>query len=82
MKILFSKLKSVLISTVILFVTAWTLCAQLLDLDVLFKKWKKVEAVDATALEAKILLEWSKSGSAAIERALALDQGILELWRV
>jgi len=41
-----------------------------------------VEAVDATALEAKILLEWSKSGSSAIEWALALGQGILELWRV
>ena len=70
MKILFSKFKSVLILTVILFVTAWTLCAQSPDLDVLFKKRKKVEAVDATALEAKILLEWSKSGSAAIDYLL------------
>ena len=70
MKILFSKFKSVLILTVILFVTAWTLCAQSPDLDVLFKKWKKVEAVDATALEAKILLGWSKSGSAAIDYLL------------
>ena len=29
-----------------------------------------MEAVDATALEAKILLEWSKSGSAAIDYLL------------
>ena len=55
---------------VILFVAAWTLCAQSPDLDVLFKKRKKVEAVDATALEAKILLEWSKSSSAAIDYLL------------
>ena len=29
-----------------------------------------MEAVDATALEAKILLEWSKSGSSAIDYLL------------
>ena len=70
MKILFSKLKSVLTITVILFLTAGTLCAQSPDLEVLFKKLKKVGPVDAPALEAKILLEWSKSGSAAIDYLL------------
>ena len=71
MKILFSKFKSVLTITAILFLTAGTLCAQSPDLEILFKKLKKVEAVDAPALEAKILLEWSKSGSAAIDCLLA-----------
>ena len=70
MKILFSKLKSVLTITAILFLTAGTLCAQSPDLEILFKKLKKVGAVDAPALEAKILLEWSKSGSAAIDYLL------------
>ena len=70
MKILFSKFKSVLTTTAILFVTAGTLCAQSPDLKALFKKLKTVGAVDAPALEAKILLEWSKSGSAAIDYLL------------
>ena len=72
MKIVFSKFKCALTSTAILFVTVSTLCAQSSDLAVLFKKLKTVEAVDAPALETKILLEWSKSGSAAIDYLLSL----------
>ena len=67
MKIVFSKLKYALTSAAILFVTVSTLCAQSSDLAILFKKLKTVDAVDAPALETKILLEWSKSGSAAID---------------
>ena len=74
MKIAFSKFKCALTSAAILFVTVSTLCAQSSDLAVLFKKLKTVEAVDAPALETKILLEWSKSGSAAIDYLFTLAQ--------
>ncbi len=67
MKIVFSKFKCALTSAAILFVTVSTLCAQSSDLAILFKKLKTVDAVDAPALETKILVEWSKSGSAAID---------------
>ena len=72
MKIVFPKLKYVLTSTAILFVTVSTLCAQSSDLAILFKKLKTVDAVDASVLETKILLEWSKSGSAAIDYLFTL----------
>ena len=74
MKIVFLKFKCVLTLIVILFVTVSTLCAQSSDLAILFKKLKTVDAVDAPALETKILLEWSKSGSAAIDYLFTLAQ--------
>ena len=74
MKIVFPKLKYALTSAAILFVTVSTLCAQSSDLAILFKKLKAVEAVDAPALETKILLEWSKSGSATIDYLFTLAQ--------
>ena len=74
MKIVFPKLKYALTSAAILFVTVSTVCAQSSDLAILFKKLKAVEAVDAPALETKILLEWSKSGSATIDYLFTLAQ--------
>ena len=74
MKIIFLKFKCVLTSVAILFVTASTLCAQSSDLAILLKKLKTVDAVDASVLETKILLEWSKSGSAAIDYLFSLAQ--------
>ena len=78
MKIVFSKLKYALTSTAIFFLTVGTLCAQSSDLAILFKKLKTVEAVDAPALETKIFLEWSKSGSAAIDYLLTLAKTAMD----
>ena len=70
MEIIISKLKSAATATVILFASVGAVYSQSYDLDVLFDRLQKVDAVDATALEAKIVLEWSKSGSAAFDLLL------------
>ena len=74
MDILISKLKSAATATTILFASVGAVCAQSSDLDALFDRLRWVEALDAAALEAKIMLEWSKSGSAAIDLLLTRAQ--------
>ena len=67
MKLVSFKFKSALMTTVILFATSGIIYTQSSDLDLLFKKLKNVDAIGALALEQKILLEWSKSGSTSID---------------
>ena len=74
MEIIISKLKSAATATVILFASVGAVCAQSSDLDALFDRLRWVEALDAAALEAKIMLEWSKSGSVAIDLLLTRAQ--------
>ncbi len=74
-----SKLKSVATATAILFASSGTLWAQSSDLDSLFDRLQRVEAVDVAALETKIMLVWSKSGSAAMDFLLTRAKIAIEL---
>jgi tetratricopeptide (TPR) repeat protein len=64
------KIKSALAAIVIIFFSQTCLYAQSEDLDTLFKSLQIVEPTDAPEIETKILLEWSKSGSPAMDLLL------------
>ena len=74
-----SKLKSVATATAILFASSGTLWAQSSDLDSLLDRLQRVEAVYVAALETKIMLVWSKSGSAAMDFLLTRAKIAIEL---
>ena len=74
---IFCKIKSALAAIVIIFFSQTCLYAQSQDLDNLFARLLIVEPADAPELETKILLEWSKSGSPAME--ILLNRGRIAL---
>jgi len=74
---IFCKIKSALAAIVIIFFSQTCLYAQSQDLDTLFARLLIVEPADAPELETKILLEWSKSGSPAME--ILLNRGRIAL---
>ena len=76
---IFSKLKSVATVIAILLASSGTLWAQSSDLDALFDRLQKVEAVDVAALETKITLVWSKSGSTAMDFLLTRAKIAIEV---
>jgi tetratricopeptide (TPR) repeat protein len=71
------KIKSALAAIVIIFFSQTCLYAQSQDLDTLFERLLIVEPADVPELETKILLEWSKSGSPAMD--ILLNRGRIAL---
>ncbi len=69
MMLLLRNLKVFVAATILVFGASMTV-AQDPRLDTLFERLKNVSAEDAPQIESKIILEWSKSGSAAMDLLL------------
>ena len=67
MIIIFYKIKSILVAIIIIFFSQSFVLAQSKGLDTLFGQLLKIGAADAPKIEVKILLEWSKTGSPAMD---------------
>ncbi len=82
MKVLYRLLNSFVAALAVLFFTVSVAQAQTTALDDLFKRLETAEEAEAGRIETEIWLEWSKSGSAAMDLLLqrgrdAIDSGDL-----